>query len=116
MAATLKQRMRSIAYANKQVSSRASLCIDSISELCHIGHMKTISIRELHTFTGRYIRQASKESLVVTQRGQPVAIVKKVEAVDFEGVPLPNRETWISRLPRTDLDSTQSVSDDRDRT
>lgn len=89
--------------------------IDTTFKMCHIGHMKTISIRELHTFTGRYIRQAMNESLVVTERGRPVAIVKKIEEVDMEGVPLPNRETWIARIPRTDLDSTQIVSDDRER-
>ncbi len=36
--------------------------------------MKTISIRELHEKTGRWVRQAeAHEQIIITERGQPVA-------------------------------------------
>ena len=38
--------------------------------MCHIGYMKTISIRDLHERTGAWIRKAVKlAAITVTERG-----------------------------------------------
>lgn len=38
-----------------------------------------ISIRELHRRTGHYVRRAGKGSIVVTDRGQPVAEIRNLQ-------------------------------------
>ena len=40
--------------------------------------MKTVSIEELHEQTGRVVREAASEEIVVTENGQPVAVVRGV--------------------------------------
>jgi len=77
--------------------------------------MKTVTVEELHEATGHYVRQAAAAPLLIIEHGEPVAVLKKVQAAEFGGKPLPDREAWIAHLPRTDLDSTTVVSDDRDR-
>ncbi len=77
--------------------------------------MKTVTVEELHEATGHYVRQAKEAPLLILERGEPVAVLNKVEALEAAGKPLPDREAWIARLPRTDLDSTTVVSEDRDR-
>ena len=41
--------------------------------------MKTISIRELHEATGRYVRETRIHPLVVTERGHTVAVLKAAD-------------------------------------
>jgi len=83
--------------------------------MCHIVHMKTISIRDLHLQTGRWVRRSGQGNpLVVTDRGRPVATLIPYE----EGSPrkgLPDREAQIRKLPRLPVDSTDYVSEGRDR-
>jgi antitoxin (DNA-binding transcriptional repressor) of toxin-antitoxin stability system len=76
--------------------------------------MKTISVRELHMHTGRYVRQGAEEKMVVTDRGRSVAILMPMDR-DVAGAPLPKRESFIRRLPHLNVDSTTLVSEDRDR-
>ena len=38
--------------------------------------MKTISIRQLHTHTGRFVREAQHEAIRVTDRGREVAVLE----------------------------------------
>ena len=46
-------------------------------------HMKTISIRELHLRTGAWVKRAAElGSIVVTERGRPVA---RIEAIAERG-------------------------------
>ncbi len=85
--------------------------------MCHIGHialptMKTISIRELHTRTGHYVRSAASEPITVTDRGQTVAIIQPATPANQLGKPFPKRDR--SAMPATDLDSTELISADRD--
>lgn len=79
--------------------------------------MKTISIRELHTRTGHYVRQAATEPITVTDRGRTVA--KLVPVAE------PARLTFAQRRlrpgflalqgkPMTGVDSGQMISEDRD--
>ncbi len=67
--------------------------------------MKTISIRELHLKTGRWVRHAaSRGPVVVTDRGRQVAALQPVD-VSSRGRPLPNREETIRKRSRIPVDS-----------
>ncbi len=79
--------------------------------------MKTISIRELHTRTGHYVRRAATEPITVTDRGATVAILQPA--------PAPTRVTFAQRRlrpgfiklqskPLLGVDSGQMISEDRD--
>ncbi len=83
--------------------------------MCHIRHMKAISIRQLHESTGKFVRESSRHPLMILERGQPVAVLKKIEETVVHGVGLPNREEIISRFPLISADSTASISEDRER-
>jgi antitoxin (DNA-binding transcriptional repressor) of toxin-antitoxin stability system len=74
--------------------------------------MKTISIRELHAHTGRFVRQAQHETIRVTDRGREVALLKAPSARESAGKPFPRRK--LSSLPKVRIDSTVYMSDDRD--
>jgi antitoxin (DNA-binding transcriptional repressor) of toxin-antitoxin stability system len=74
--------------------------------------MKKISIRELHQATGRYVRETRAGMLVVTERGQAVALLKPFAAHELPGQAFPSRDP--RDLPRANYDSTRSVSRDRD--
>lgn len=75
--------------------------------------MKTISIKQLHAETGRWVRTAKKEKLIVTDHGeqvaalQPLATTAKPRAV----LNMAERRAW---MPVTPLDSTVFISEDRD--
>lgn len=78
-------------------------------------HMKDITIRELHHSTGRWVRQAGRSQvIVITDRGRPVAVLSPYSAT-MDAKPLPDREAWISKLPRLKHDSADIISEDRDR-
>ena len=84
-------------------------------------HMKTISLRELHNKTGKWMRGVTEdEQIIVTDRGVPIAKVVHPDA------PVGKRKTWADRelLPgyaaalkagklRTKGDSTVYISEDR---
>lgn len=74
--------------------------------------MKTISIRELHTRTGHYVRRAATEPITVTDRGHTVARLVPVTAAQLAGKPFPKRDR--SALPRVNMDSGTLLSEDRD--
>ncbi len=52
--------------------------------------MTTISIRELHQKTGKWVRQAADEDIVVTDRGKPVATLKPIEKEEEK----PKKNLW----------------------
>ena len=73
--------------------------------MCHNVHMKTISIRELHLKTGRWVRHAaSRGPIVVTDRGRRVAALQPFDA-SVTGRPLPNREAAIRKRSKISVDS-----------
>ena len=80
--------------------------------LCHIGHMKTISIRELHAHTGRFVRQARDEPIRVTDRGREVAVLKAPAPAEAAGKPFPKRR--LASLPKVRVDSSVYISQERD--
>ena len=77
-------------------------------------HVKTITIRELHLATGRWVRHAAKEPVVVTDRGREVAALQPLDLSRL-GRPLPNREPRIRRRSRLSTDSVTYQSEIRDR-
>jgi prevent-host-death family protein len=77
--------------------------------------MKSISIRQLHQETGRWVRRAvTRGPIAVTDRGTRIAAIQPIGAAPAAR-PLPDRADRIRRRPRLDLDSAAAVSDTRDR-
>lgn len=85
-----------------------------------LGHMKTISIRELHERTGAWVRKAVElGAITVTERGKPLV---RLEAVSHAGAANPFRARRLrpgyarlkGKLGRG-TDSTAIVSEDRER-
>lgn len=80
--------------------------------------MKTVSIRELHTRTGHYVRRAATEPISVTDRGQTVA--RLVPASEPTGVTFANRllrpgfKRFLKKGVISGMDSSQIISEDRD--
>ena len=77
--------------------------------------MKTVSIRDLHARTGAIVREAAREPLQITDRGRVLAVIQAPSVAARQGVPLPEREAWIAKLPKQKRDSADVVGDDRDR-
>ena len=80
--------------------------------MCHIGHMRIISIRELHAHTGRFVRAAQHEIIHVTDRGKQVAVLKAASGQEMSGKRFPKRP--LSSLPKVRVDSTIFLSQERD--
>lgn len=80
--------------------------------------MKTVSIRELHTRTGHYVRRAATEPISVTDRGQTVA--RLVPVTEPTGINFAKRRLrpGFKRFLATGFvggtDSGQMISADRD--
>lgn len=74
--------------------------------------VKTISIKQLHAETGRWVRAARTSPVIVTDRGEEVAVLK---SRDNAGLPRPVF-TLANRRPRPKVagDSTVLISADRD--
>jgi hypothetical protein len=77
--------------------------------------MKTVSIRDLHARTGAIVREAAKRPLQITDRGRVLAVIQAPGVAGKQGVPLPDREALIAKLPRQKTDSADLIGDDRDR-
>jgi antitoxin (DNA-binding transcriptional repressor) of toxin-antitoxin stability system len=77
--------------------------------------MKTVSIRDLHARTGAIVREAAKRPLQITDRGRVLAVIQAPSVAAKQGVPLPDREALIAKLPRQRTDSADLIGDDRDR-
>lgn len=74
--------------------------------------MKTATIRELHMNTGKLVRASAHENILITDRGEAVAVLKSAKAADLRGKPFPKRD--IRKMPKSNIDSTNYVSQDRD--
>jgi prevent-host-death family protein len=75
--------------------------------------MNTVSIRELHTHTGRYVRAASRQPIVVTDRGRTVAVLQSPTAAHLPGQLFPQRDR--ATLPVVTGESGAMISEDRNR-
>ena len=78
--------------------------------------MKTITIRELHLATGRWVRHAAttREPVVVTDRGRRVAAIQPFEPRVL-AQPLPDREQRIRKRSRIPVDSATYQAEMRGR-
>ena len=74
--------------------------------------MRTVSIRELHMNTGRLVRASAHENILITERGQAVAVLKSAKAADLMGKPFPKRD--LRKMPKVPGDSTRYISEERD--
>ena len=77
--------------------------------------MKTVSIRDLHARTGAIVREAARRPVQVTDRGRVLAVIQAPNIAASEGVPLPDREALIAKLPKQKSDAADLIGDDRDR-
>ena len=73
--------------------------------------MKSVSIRELHERTGRIVRQAAQQPVIVTDRGSRIALLKPYSEEEIVGRPFPIRDP--ASMPNVDVDSTELISRDR---
>ena len=86
-----------------------------------MSHMKTISLRELHNNTGKWIRSVKQEEeIVVTDRGAAIATVlpyRKSKARKYTWANRPLRPGYVAAMKagklKTGGDSTFSISQDR---
>jgi antitoxin (DNA-binding transcriptional repressor) of toxin-antitoxin stability system len=74
--------------------------------------MRTATIRELQMNTGKLVRAAAHQKIIITDHGQPIALLKALDGPDLVGKPFPKRD--IRKMPKSDVDSTLYVSQDRD--
>lgn len=73
--------------------------------------MKTISIRQLHEHTGRFVREAQHEMIRVTDRGREVAVLKASAPAEAGGKRFPKRR--LASLPKVRVDSSVYISQER---
>jgi prevent-host-death family protein len=62
--------------------------------------------------TGKLVRASVHEKILITDRGQPVAVLKSAEAAELIGKPFPKRD--IRKMPKVKGDSTTYISEERD--
>ena len=74
--------------------------------------MKIVTIKELHDKTGRLVREAGTNILVITDRGEKIAVLKKYSELELETSSFPKRNA--DSLPQIDIDSTHLISRDRE--
>jgi antitoxin (DNA-binding transcriptional repressor) of toxin-antitoxin stability system len=73
--------------------------------------MRSISIRQLHMQTGRFVREAAVEPIRVTERGREIAVISAPTAATAAGKPFPKRR--LTSLPRVRVDSSIYISEER---
>lgn len=86
--------------------------LDARCHQLHFVSVKTISIKELHAATGRWVRMARKTPVIVTDRGEQVAVLKPYVAAE-NAPPVFRGRDWTD-LPTSNVDTTDLVSEDRD--
>ena len=62
--------------------------------------------------TGKLVRASVHTKIVITDRGEPIALLKRAEGSDLAGKPFPKRDR--RKMPKVNFDSTIYISEDRD--
>jgi prevent-host-death family protein len=76
--------------------------------------MRKASIRDLRIHTSKLVRDAENgEVIVIERRGQPVAEIRPISKK--KQPPLPDMSKFWNDYPQVSGDSTQYISEDRDR-
>jgi len=94
-------------------------CVLIVAGPCDtMSHMKTITIRELHQATGRWVRRAVAGEVYVTERGRVVAKIvpaRPLPAKPFFANPKFTRAFLAQRKSlRGGTDATEIISEERD--
>ena len=74
--------------------------------------MKTISINQLHAETGRWVRTAKKQTLIVTDRGEEIAELRPLATPARPRAAL-DPAARLAWMPVSPADSTAFISEDR---
>jgi antitoxin (DNA-binding transcriptional repressor) of toxin-antitoxin stability system len=80
---------------------------------CRLLNIRTVTIRELHLNTRTLVCAAGRQKITITDRGRPIALLKTLDEPDLVGKPFSRRD--IRKMPKSKVDSTIYVSQDRDR-
>jgi prevent-host-death family protein len=76
--------------------------------------MRKASIRDLRIHTSKLIREAEEgDIIIIERRGQPVAEIRPI--TPQKQPPLPDMTDIWNRYPAIPADSTDHISEDRDR-
>ena len=84
--------------------------------MLHIVHtMETISIRDLHMHTGRWVRRAgmATEPVVISDRGRPVARLMPLEVSGRTNFADRVLVAGFEDLPQVAMDSARILEEDR---
>jgi|688.fasta_scaffold1889242_1 prevent-host-death family protein len=74
--------------------------------------MRTISVTQLRSRTGYWVRRAAKTPILITKRGVPIAALQPLR--EAESVqPFFKGRDW-TKLPKINFDSTLIISEERD--
>ncbi len=78
--------------------------------------MRTASIRDLHIKTSELVRDAANgEVIIIERRGEPVAELHPLKPKAVVRFPFEEMEKFWARMPVFEGDSTDDISEDRDR-
>ena len=81
--------------------------------MCHIGHMRHVTIRKLHEETGRIVDAAQAgELIVVRRRGVAVAELRGLVGRNLK-VRIPDFKRRYAKFPRVKTDSGRILEEDR---
>ena len=98
-------------------SRHCSCLLIGVNRCDTMSHMKTITIRELHQATGRWVRRASAGEVYVTERGRLIAKIvpaSPLPAKPFFADPKFTRAFLANRKHfHGGTDSTQAISEER---
>jgi antitoxin (DNA-binding transcriptional repressor) of toxin-antitoxin stability system len=76
--------------------------------------MEKASVRKLHLKTSSLIKDVVEgQTYVIELRGKPVAELRPITGPPGRSKPLPNRESWIKKLPISKTDSGRILEEDR---
>jgi hypothetical protein len=75
--------------------------------------VKTISIEELHTPTGPWVRVARTQTIIITDRDRKVSMAQPYKAPD-QPITKNFLVERLKRMPSSPIDSTRFISEERD--
>ena len=97
--------------------------LTGLARMCNMRHMKTISLRELHNNTGKWVRRAKDEQeIIVTDRGQKIASIQPLRSsptemkVDWKNRKLVPGFAKYLKEGKIGSDSTEWISEERTAT
>src|SRR4051812_48925043 len=102
-------------YGRRSVAERfdSTMLIEGHHRMCHIRHMRNVTIRKLHEETGRIVDAAQAgEVIIVRRRGVAVAELRAIAGSKL-GVRIPNFNRRYAKFPAAKTDSGKIQEEDR---